>query len=146
MRVHKNQSLVPTLSQMNPIHIVLPYFYIIHCNIVLPSIPRSSKYLFPSGFSEPNFLWISNLSHECYIPRPVHPSWFGHSKNIWWVQIMKPLTMQFPLASCYFLPLRSKKKLLSTLFWITLILYSSLNVTDQVSQNNRQINVTFWGY
>jgi hypothetical protein len=35
-RVHKSQPPVPILSQMNSVHILLPYFHKIHFNIILP--------------------------------------------------------------------------------------------------------------
>jgi len=36
-RVHNSPPLVPTLSQMNPLHIFPPYFPKIHSNIILQS-------------------------------------------------------------------------------------------------------------
>jgi hypothetical protein len=40
-RVHKNLPYVYIRSQMNPIHILQPYFSNIHCNIILLSNPRA---------------------------------------------------------------------------------------------------------
>jgi len=37
--------LVSILSEMNPVHTLLPYFPKIHCNIVLPSAPKSKNKL-----------------------------------------------------------------------------------------------------
>jgi hypothetical protein len=42
---------VAILSQMNPIHTSKSYFPKIHFNIILPSTPRSSDWLFPTRFS-----------------------------------------------------------------------------------------------
>jgi len=42
--------LVPILRQMHPVHTLPPYFPKIHSNIIFPSMPRSSKWSFPSGF------------------------------------------------------------------------------------------------
>jgi hypothetical protein len=44
------QPSILILSQMNPIQNVPFYFPKIHSNIIFPSTPRSSEWLFPSGF------------------------------------------------------------------------------------------------
>jgi len=41
-RVHENTSLVPVLSQMNPVHIVISYFSMIHFNIIIACTPGST--------------------------------------------------------------------------------------------------------
>jgi hypothetical protein len=63
-RVHKSPPPVPTLSQMNQIHIPKPYFYNIHFNIILPSTPRSSDWSLPLRLPDQNFERISRLPHE----------------------------------------------------------------------------------
>jgi hypothetical protein len=42
-RVYKRPPLVPTLSQMNPVHALATYVLNTHFNTILPSMPRSSK-------------------------------------------------------------------------------------------------------
>jgi hypothetical protein len=58
--------LVPILRQMQPIHIFSPNFTKIHSNIMFPSTPRSSKWLFPSAFPT-NLLYAFLISPPCYI-------------------------------------------------------------------------------
>jgi hypothetical protein len=48
-RVHKSLPSVFVLSRTNPVRTFPPYYPKIHSNIV-PSMPRSSKWFFPSGF------------------------------------------------------------------------------------------------
>jgi len=40
---HKSLPLVPTLSQMHPVHTFPPYFPKIHSDIILPPMPTSFK-------------------------------------------------------------------------------------------------------
>jgi len=52
-------------------------------SIIFPSTPWSSEWSFPSRSYDQNFVWVSNLSHSCYMPRPSHPPLFHHHNNIW---------------------------------------------------------------
>jgi hypothetical protein len=61
-RVHNSPPRVLVLSQVNPVHNVLPYSPKIRCNITFPSIPRSSEWSLPFRFSNQNFSCISHLS------------------------------------------------------------------------------------
>jgi hypothetical protein len=70
-RVHKS----PSLSHMNPIHILSPYFRKIRSNIILPSTPRSSE------LSHPLRLYSSFLPCVLHIPPVPHPPWFNQPKQ-----------------------------------------------------------------
>jgi hypothetical protein len=83
------------------------------CTISLTSILILSSYLRlgpPNGlilfmFSDNNFVWISHLSHACYMPRLSRPLWFDHLNSIlWYVQVLKPLVMDPCPASHQYLP------------------------------------------
>jgi len=73
-RFHISPSLVPILSQMNPVHDFLPYFLKIHCNsIIFPSILSSFELFLPFWFSDQDFCMHFSFSHACYMPHPPHP-------------------------------------------------------------------------
>jgi hypothetical protein len=66
-RVNSSQLLVPTLSQMHPVHIFSPNIPKIHSNIIIPSTPMSSEWFFPSGFpaKTPCFFYLSVCLSVC---------------------------------------------------------------------------------
>jgi hypothetical protein len=66
-RIHKSPTLVPLLSQNNPVH-ASSHFLKIHLNIILPSMPGSSEWSPPLRFPHPNTLRTSPLHNRCYIP------------------------------------------------------------------------------
>jgi len=72
-RVHRNPSLIPLLSQMNPFHTSPPYFSKVTC-IKFASTLRSLNWSLPFKLSEQNVVCISHLAHVCYIPHPSFPS------------------------------------------------------------------------
>ena len=91
-RIHKCQSPVPSLSQINPVHTPHPTswrFVLIlssHLRLGLPSG------LFPSGF--PTITLYTPLPHTCYTYLPSNSYRFVHRNNIWWaVQIITLLIM-----------------------------------------------------
>jgi hypothetical protein len=64
--VHKSLSPNPVLSQMNPVHILNPYFFVILYNIILIlSMPTSSKSSLPFRLSDETYVCIYDLSHSC---------------------------------------------------------------------------------
>lgn len=70
--VHK--SLLPDLtqSQINPVHIFPPHLLKIHSDIILPSIPTSSKWFLPFRISNQDFLCISDHPQSLCATYPVH--------------------------------------------------------------------------
>jgi len=83
------------------------HFLKIHFSIILPSTPRYSKrsislrspHPIPICTSpHPIPICTSAVTHTCYMPHPVHPSWFDHLNTIWWrVEIIKLLVVLIKL-------------------------------------------------
>jgi len=108
-RVYKCLPLVHILSHSDPIYAPTFHFLKTHLNIILPSMPGSSKWFLFFRFPHQNPVYTSLLPHTCYMPRLSHSSQFSHSKNTGWgVQIMKLLIMLFSPLPCYLIPLRLK--------------------------------------
>jgi len=57
----------PILSLSNPDHNPTHHDFMIHCNIILCSMPVSTKLISSFRFSNYNFVWNSILTHACYI-------------------------------------------------------------------------------
>ena len=92
--IHKHQLPVPVRNHIKPVHATPSHFLNLHFNIILPSMSRSSKWLFPSGLPTKTLYapLISPLRATC----PAHHifSWFDHPNIIWsGVQIIKLLAM-----------------------------------------------------
>jgi len=79
--VHRSPPLIPTLSQMNPVHTFPPYFPKIHSDVILPSIPGFSNWSLPFWFPNQNTVCTSHLPHACYLPRQSYTSLFYHPNN-----------------------------------------------------------------
>jgi len=100
---------VQILSQVNPGHTLTSDVYKIHSNIILPSMPRSSKRSLSLRFFHQISICTSPVPHMCYMPRSSHSSWLHYPINIWWgIQIMTFLNMQSSPVPSDLLPLKPK--------------------------------------
>jgi len=100
----------PEPAQSSPCH----HFLNIHLNIILLSMPGSSKWSLSLRFPHQNPVYASPFSHMCYVPCP-SLSRFYHLHNIGQgVQIIKFLIMYFSPIPCYLLPLWPKYSPLSS--------------------------------
>ena len=66
--IHNFPTYAPILSQINPIHVPISHFLKIRLNIILPSMPGSSKWAVSLRF--PNPVYTSSLPCTCCMPRP----------------------------------------------------------------------------
>jgi hypothetical protein len=152
---------------MNQIQTHKPYFPKIHFNIILPSILRSSEWSLPLRFSNQNF--YAFLISPYALRAPPTSSSLICLRNIWWrVQIVELLIMQFSLASCHLISLRSKyfpkhpsieihkQTNVAFIFWTTiyadvvklghyLVLISPLKITCQLLWRRVDGAVWSWG-
>jgi len=132
-RIHKGSPIIPIQNRINPIPRIDTYFFKVHCNIVLPSSLGPPKCLFPVGL--PVKILKAILPSSILATCPAHLNLLDlitltilderynlRSSSLW-----SPLHSPFP--SLLGLNIR-----LRILFSNTLILLSTLNVRDQVSQ------------
>ena len=88
-RIHKCPPPVPIQRQLHPVHASTSHILNIHLNIILPSMPGSSKWSLSLRFPHQNLVYTFPLPHMCYLSYPSHSSWFDHPNNIWWaIQII----------------------------------------------------------
>ena len=76
-----------------------------HLNIIIPSMPGSSKWSLYLRFSHQNPVCTYPLPPMCYMLHPSHSSQSDHLNNIWWGV---SCSLRSFLHSCYLVPLRPK--------------------------------------
>ena len=106
-RICKLSPTVPSLSQSNPVHTTTSHFLKIHLNIILPSMPGSSKWFLPFRLPHQNYKTLLSP----YVPYAPPISFFSiWSSEQYWVSSTDhsaPHYIVSPLP-CYLVPLRPK--------------------------------------
>lgn len=127
----QNPAIVFCCGQTNPVHNHISYFLssilILCCDQRLGVVGT----VFPSGWKQLNAVCISLLSHAYHMTSLSHPLRFCHSNGLWSTNYDPPI-MQFPLACCCVLPVRSKNFLQRPVFRHPQPM-SFLSVRDQIS-------------
>ena len=131
-RIHKCLSPVPILSQLHPVS-TPSHILKIHLNIMLPSMPRSSKWSFSPRFPHQNPVYTSALPIRATCPAHLIILKFI-TRKIWGEQYR---SLSSSLCSFLYSPVTSSlfnpNIFLCTVISNTLSLGSSLNMRHQVS-------------
>ena len=71
---HKSPPPVHTLRRVNPV--LSPFHFLkVHCNIIIPRTPKSSKWSVYLKCPNQNPVCTSPVSHTCHMLRPPHTFW-----------------------------------------------------------------------
>ena len=82
-------------------------FLKIHVNIILLSIPMSSKRSLSLRCSYQNPVRIFSVSQKCHLPRQSHSSWFGNPNNKWQEELV--IKLPFTINCVFFMPSTSNE-------------------------------------
>ena len=78
---HLSLSWARSTQSNNPPPQIKVYFFNIHPNSILPSMPRSSKLCISFSLPHQNTTRNFYFAHTCHIPNPSHSPWFYHPNN-----------------------------------------------------------------
>ena len=84
------------------------HFLKIHLNIILPSMPGSTKWSLSLKCPHQSPVHTSTLLHKRYMPHPSQSYQIDHPNSSGWVQIIKLLIIQFPPLLYHLVPLGPK--------------------------------------
>ena len=106
--------VVPILSHMKEVHTLPFYNFKISFNLILLSMPESSKWSVFIRLSQQNSL-CSFLIYACHLSHPFHAPLFDHHNNYKSYRILLCSFLQIPITSS----LGSRDNLLTILFLYT---------------------------
>ena len=136
-RIRKWSPPLPILSHINSVHNPTSHILKINLNIILSSIPGSSKCSLSLRFPQQNPMYISTLPHTCYMPHAPHLSRFDHLN----IQSEEHRSLSSSLCSFLHSPVTlsflGPTILLTTLLSNTLSFRSSPNMSDQVLHTHK---------